>query len=143
MRLTTRQANAACAVLISDIIVPIAKGVWRGIRRLKRSVPEEQSDTEVTVLYPSPPNSDEGYVAPEDEVDFIEIFNYSDGTVLGIEKVERIPDETAFVRILTEETMSKQFKKKVYLEGSYKPKRYIVVDGQRIYLQKAKASGVN
>ena len=70
-----------------------------------------------------------GEVCPE----FQEIINITNEVVLGIEKIIRTPDETALIRILTDDAFTKQYKRKVY---SKRGKKFIKVDGEKYFLEK-------
>jgi len=72
----------------------------------------------------------------EEELDFSEIFELGDGTLIGVEYVDRIPDETAFIRIVSDNRYSKQYRKRVRYTKGLQPKRYILVDGKKYFLKK-------
>lgn len=67
--------------------------------------------------------------------EFQEILELGGGLILGIEQLIRCPDETAVVRVLGDDVVSKQYKKKVL---NHRGNKYIVVDGRRFYLSKSK-----
>jgi len=71
--------------------------------------------------------------------EFQEIFNVTRDTIIGIEYIERIPDETAFIRVIGEFGFTKQFKKKVCKDAGYNGNRYIKVDNIKYYLEKSTA----
>lgn len=70
----------------------------------------------------------EEVVCPE----FAQIFNLPNDLVLGIERLERCPEETALVRIVGHDWVSKQYKRKVY---SCSAGRYIQLDGNKYFLK--------
>ena len=67
--------------------------------------------------------------------EFSEIHELENGMVLGIEYVTPTPDETAVVRVLSNDTFSKQYKRKVYKKRGMGI-RYIKIDGRQIELKK-------
>lgn len=69
--------------------------------------------------------------------EFSEVHNLPGGFLLGIEYITRVPDETAVVRILSEDSFSKQYKRKVYTTRGIGTK-YIKIDNKRIDLKKTK-----
>lgn len=70
---------------------------------------------------------------PEYCPEYIKIFELGKDTVLGIERIERTPDETAIVRILTKDSVSKPYKRKVSKERrTYR--KFISVDNKKLYL---------
>lgn len=73
--------------------------------------------------------------ADDDCPEFLQIINLPDGSVLGIQKIIRCPDETAVVRILTEKDYSKPFNRKVY--GDIWKGKYIKLDNQKYFITKA------
>lgn len=64
--------------------------------------------------------------------EFMQIINIDKDTVVGIEKIVWCPDETAILRVLTQEEVSKPFKKRVYY---WRTDRFIRLGPNKIYLK--------
>lgn len=67
--------------------------------------------------------------------EFQEIIDINKEMIIGVEKIIRTPDETALIRILNDESYSKQFKKRVY---TIKGQKCIKVDGKKYFIEKTK-----
>ena len=73
---------------------------------------------------------------PKEECpEFQEIIEIDKEMIIGIEKIIRTPDETALIRIVNNDSFSKQFKRRVY---TIKGTRCIKMDGKRYFLEKTK-----
>lgn len=70
-----------------------------------------------------------------------QIFQLGNDTVLGIQYVSFCPDETAHVRVIGDTAFSQIYKKKVMYDKD--DDRYIVVSGQRYYLDLLKTQPVD
>jgi hypothetical protein len=68
--------------------------------------------------------------------EFSEIFNLDKNSLVGVEFVARIPDETAFIRIVGNDSISKQFQRRVYRTKGVNGGRYIKIDDRKLYLRK-------
>ena len=66
--------------------------------------------------------------------EFMQVFDIDADTVLGIECIYRCPDETAFVRVVHEDTFSNQYKRKVRYDKETNAK-YIVVSNKKYYIK--------
>lgn len=55
--------------------------------------------------------------------------------VIGIESIQMCPDETAFIRIITDDAYSQIYKRKVHRTKSIPYDRYIRIDRQDYYIR--------
>ncbi len=72
----------------------------------------------------------------EDELPFCQIFRLDRSTDLHIIKVEYCPDETAFIRIVTDESFTQPYKRKVMRDK--RGERYINFNNEKYYLDPKK-----
>ena len=75
-----------------------------------------------------------------DELSFCQLFELGDNMCLIIQRVEMCPDETAFIRVLGDESYTPAYKRKVRRTKS--DARYIVFNGQNYYLDNSKTQPV-
>lgn len=81
------------------------------------------------------PNTKTANIKEDECPEFREIFEAGDGIIIGVEYITRTPDETAVIRVLSDKSFSKQFKKKVYTEKNASKSKYIKVDGKKLYIK--------
>lgn len=55
--------------------------------------------------------------------------------VIGIESIQMCPDETAFIRIITNDSFSQIYKRKIHRTKSIPYDRYIRIDKQDYYIR--------
>lgn len=72
----------------------------------------------------------------EELPEFQQIIPIDQHTLVGIEYLDLLPDETAIVRVVTETSFSKQYKKKVYTDRS--KEKYIHINNEKHYITKAR-----
>lgn len=72
----------------------------------------------------------------EDKLPFCQIFRLDLSTDLHIIKVEYCPDETAFIRIVTDESFTQPYKRKVMRDK--RGERYINFNNEKYYLDPKK-----
>lgn len=87
-------------------------------------------------------NGDEEYEYEEEEIEddiveeelpFCQLFSLGEELCLMIDHVELCPDETAFIRVVCEESYTPLYKRKVRRDKL--DNRYIVFNGQNLYLK--------
>lgn len=71
-----------------------------------------------------------------EELPFCQIFRLNETEDLHIVRVEYCPDETAFIRVVSEESYTKEYKRKVYRDK--RKDRYIMFNNERYYLDPVK-----
>lgn len=71
-----------------------------------------------------------------EELPFCQIFRLNETEDLHIVRVEYCPDETAFIRVVSEESYTKEYKRKVYRDK--RKERYIMFNNERYYLDPIK-----
>lgn len=71
-----------------------------------------------------------------EELPFCQIFRLNETEDLHIIRVEYCPDETAFIRVVSEESYTKEYKRKVYRDK--RKERYIMFNNERYYLDPIK-----
>ena len=71
-----------------------------------------------------------------EEFPFCQIFRLNETEDLHIVRVEYCPDETAFIRVVSEESYTKEYKRKVYRDK--RKERYIMFNNERYYLDPIK-----
>lgn len=71
-----------------------------------------------------------------EELPFCQIFRLNETEDLHIVRVEYCPDETAFIRVVSEESYTKEYKRKVYRDR--RKERYIMFNNERYYLDPIK-----
>lgn len=71
-----------------------------------------------------------------EELYFCQIFRLDEDTDLHVVKVEYCPDETAFIRIVTENSFTQAYKRKVRVDKF--GDRYIVFNNDKLYLDPKK-----
>lgn len=71
-----------------------------------------------------------------EELPFCQIFRLNETEDLHIVRVEYCPDETAFIRVVSEESYTKEYKRKVYRDK--RKERYIMFNNERYYLDPVK-----
>lgn len=86
-------------------------------------------------------NTDEQEEAEEEEeiveeLPFCQIFRLNETEDLHIVRVEYCPDETAFIRVVSEESYTKEYKRKVYRDK--RKERYIMFNNERYYIDPIK-----
>lgn len=83
-----------------------------------------------------PESIEEDEIEDYDELAFCQIIRLNRDTDLHIIKVEYCPDETAFIRIVSENSYTKPYKKKV--QRDKRGSRYIVYNNEKFYLDPEK-----
>ena len=142
MRVRLRTANQASIWVLKVIFVyPFCIIRW-GVRLIIKMFNhnDKRLPKDVPKVVPKREEKVEVISLPKDDIpEFEEIINVDRNTIIGIEQIKRVPDETAFIRIVGEENFSKQFKRRVFQEVGYQKQKYIKVDNKKYYIEKAKA----
>lgn len=116
-----------------------------GIRKTARSmysgVPDRIVDEELTMDYNDDDTQQEqDNVEEYDELAFCQLFELGDNMCLIVQRVEMCPDETAFIRVLGDDSYTPVYKRKVRrTKGNT---RYIVFNSTNYYLDDAKTQPV-
>ena len=105
-------------------------------RSMYSGIPEDITAEDLNDVYDDAHSFEPSAKDEFDELSFCQMFNLSSDMCLLIQYVDMCPDETAFIRVLAEETYTPQYKRKV--RRTKGGDRYIVFNGVNYYLDDSK-----
>ena len=121
---------------VSWVLIRITKPLifapfYRDVKEIEDDEYEEEEEEEVV------------QTEIEDDIDdlvFCQLFNLGEDMCLLIDHIEMCPDETAFIRVLSQETYTPIYKRKVRRDKQ--GNRYIVFNSTKYYLDDKKTQPV-
>lgn len=136
--------NESTILRIFSAVVLIAPLMWAGLSKLPLLFIKVADDTPAIPQYEEQEEIDHHDYEEQEEVEdeiveelpFCQIFRLNETEDLHIVRVEYCPDETAFIRVVSEESYTKEYKRKVYRDK--RKERYIMFNNERYYLDPIK-----
>lgn len=138
------------AIIILGILVwPLAFviAIIRALFKVRKTSLAMYSGIPVHIINPEPDIVEE-VATPEpatkeeevDELSFCQLFELGEEMCLIIQRIEMCPDETAFIRVLGQDSYTPPYKRKV--RRAKGDARYIVFNGENYYLDNDKTQPI-
>lgn len=122
------------------ILWDIWKWLWHRFKKKHRETPDDNTNSlkkqDAMIEHSDEQQEKEQEEEIVEELPFCQIFRLNETEDLHIVQVEYCPDETAFIRVVSEESYTKEYKRKVYRDK--RKERYIMFNNERYYLDPVK-----
>lgn len=135
--------NDSTIVRIFSAVVLIAPLMWAGLSKLPFLFMKVADDTPAIPQYEEQEEIEDCDYEEQEEVEqeeeiveelpFCQIFRLNETEDLHIVRVEYCPDETAFIRVVSEESYTKEYKRKVQIDEA--ENRFIEFNDKKYYLK--------